>query len=63
MADSYIAAKIRKVVFSKALRNFATKNLVSYLRKSREVLFAVQRARSLIVLMFCRFSSAHMFWQ
>ena len=42
MADSYLAAKIRKFVFSKALRIFAVKN-VSYLGKSREVLFALQQ--------------------
>ena len=63
MADSYLAAKIRMVVFSKTLRIFAAKNFVSYVRKSREDLFALQRARSLILGMFCRFSSAHMFWQ
>ena len=62
MADSYLAAKIRKFVFSKALRILAAKNFVSYVRKSREVLFALQRARSVIFWMFCRFSSAHMFW-
>ena len=37
MVDSYLAAKIRKFVFSKA-------NFVSYIQKSREVLFALQRA-------------------
>ena len=40
MADSYLAAKIRKFVFSKALRIFAAKNFVSYVRKSREVLLS-----------------------
>ena len=50
MADSYLAAKIRKFVFSKGLRIFAATNFVSYVRKSREVLFALQRARSLIFL-------------
>ena len=52
MADSYLAAKIRKFVFSKALRIFAATNFVSYVRKSREVLFPLQRARSLILGMF-----------
>ena len=41
MADSYLAVNIRNFVFSKALRIFAAKNLVSYVRKSREVLFAL----------------------
>ena len=59
MADSYLAAKIRKFVFSKALTIFAAKNFVSYVRESREILFALQRARSLIFGMFCRFCSAH----
>ena len=55
MADSsYLAAKIVKLVFSKELRIFAAKNFVSYIWKSREVLFALQRARSLIFWMFCR---------
>ena len=40
MADSYLAAKIRKFVFSKALTIFAVKNVVSYLGKSREVCVA-----------------------
>ena len=55
-ADSYIviAAKIRKFVFSKALRIFAATNFVSYVRKSREVLFALQRAQSQISWMFYR---------
>ena len=56
MADSYLAAKIRKFVFSKALRIFAATIFVSYVRKWA-------RARSLIFWMFRRFSSAHMFWQ
>ena len=58
MADSYLvlAAKIRKFVFSKALRTFAATNFVSYVRKSREVLFALQRVRTLIFGMFCRFT-------
>ena len=63
MADFYVAAKIRKFVFSKALRIFAATNFVSYVRKSREGLFALQRAQSQISWMFYRFSSAHMFWQ
>ena len=32
MVDSYLAAKIRKFVFSKALRIFAATNFVSYER-------------------------------
>ena len=63
MADSYLAAKIRKFVLSKGLRIFAATNFLFYVRKSREVLFALQRARSQFFGMFCRFSSAHMFWQ
>ena len=63
MADFYVAAIIRKFVFSKALRIFAATNFVFYVRKSREGLFALQRAQSQISWMFCRFSSAHMFWQ
>ena len=63
MADFYVAAKIRKFVFSKALRIFAATNFVSFVRKSREGLFALQRAQSQISWMFYRFSSAHMFWQ
>ena len=49
MVDSYLAAKNCKFVFSKALRIFAAMpmNFVSYVRKSREVLFALQWARSL----------------
>ena len=47
MADSYLAANILKFVFSKALRIFAATNFISYERKSRQVLFALQRARSL----------------
>ena len=49
MAGSYLSAKIVKLVFSKALRIFAANNFVSYMRKSREVLFALQRARSLLL--------------
>ena len=63
MADSYLAAKIRKFVLSKELRIFAAKNFVSYVRKSREVLFVLQRARSQFFGMFCGFSFAHIFWQ
>ena len=63
MADFYVAAKIGKFVFSKALRIFAATNFVSYVRKSRGGLFALQRAQSHISWMFYRFSSAHMFWQ
>ena len=61
MADSYLAATIRKFVSSKELSIFVAMNFVCYVRKSREVLFALQRARSLILGMFCRFSSAHVF--
>ena len=63
MADFYVAAKIRKFVFSNGLRIFAATNFVSYVRKSREGLFALQRAQSQISWMFYRFSSAHMLWQ
>ena len=42
MADFYVAAKIRKFVFSKALRIVAATNFVSDVRKSREGLFALQ---------------------
>ena len=67
VADSYIASKIRQFVFSKGLRIFAAfKNFGQdsgqELRKSREVLFALQRARSVIFRMLCRLPSAHMFW-
>ena len=43
MADSYLAVKIRKFIFSKALRIFAGTNFISYTWKSREVLFALLR--------------------
>ena len=59
MADFYVAAKIRKFVFSKALRIFAATNFVSYVRKYREGLFALQRAQSQISWTFYCFSSAH----
>ena len=52
MADFYVAAKIRKFVFSKGLRIFAATNFVSYVRKSREGFFALQRAQSKISWMF-----------
>ena len=54
MADSYLAATILKFVFSKALRISAAKIFISYERKSSEVLFALQRARSVI---FGKFSN------
>ena len=54
MADFYVAANIRKFVFSKALRIFAATNFVSYVRKSREGLFALQRAQPQISWMFYR---------
>ena len=59
MADFYVAAKMCKFVFLKALRIFAATNFVSFVRKSREGLFALQRAQSQISWMFYRFSSAH----
>ena len=63
MADSYLAAKLRKFIFSKELRIFAAKNFVSYVRKSREVSFALQQVRPLILGCFAFFSSDHVFWR
>ena len=37
MADFYVAAKIRKFVFSKALRIFAAKKIRNLRRKSRRI--------------------------
>ena len=52
MVGSKLVAKIRKFVFSKELRIFAAKEFASYVQKSLEVLFALQRIRSLILWMF-----------